>query len=683
MRYVVISDAIIAQIDEGRTKVLASTGITPKELCSASDQHLLELQQQLLMGSAWGSLEFCKEWVTPKYRTIGGRTYRLQLALSGGIDPESAIARRIWRELLRFSVALRLWPGRMGIAVKPSTILQNLRDLGHIIRKTELKEAGGFWSQVSRSVVVKQRPRSVLGLLAHYHKMGALPDAPAGGKRKGTQPRRDRTDEPEHVAAVEDKKLWQPFPDAYTTIAGARAIKMMRAVGPTLIQALERAITVPLRVTTKRGGSPLTKEGMRKANKVALDRAIGDWDWRAVDGTALSTFEMKSTDGLSKGPWAPPRTYNDAWLLLSTLQACHFWIVAFSLGGRHGEILGLRENCLRREASQTPTGSFQSWKLDGIQGRQTEVPLPATTVEAIQQQVRLAKLVKRAADIDGDHLWVRMGLRGPGKKGEPLADFDRLFGRFNEVFGLEHYLEEDGHQIYRFRKTLVRVVALALVHAPKILMDILGHRDEQMTVMRYILSDPGILTEIEEVTRELIILKGLDAVTNRDQLQGKAAPIFRERVAQHVKLLGRDALEPQNIREFIEVITEGGGGWAIIGPGKVCTGFRKGGLCNDSKGEANPHYCQPECPNQLQFPGYEKFDGTVTSAILEAIETLDYMVDQLRQSAENGEDMLVAQFAGQIKGLLSQWREVDQHFQSRHLNDPLVKKHFPQVVLLV
>jgi hypothetical protein len=38
-------------------------------------------------------------------------------------------------------------------------------------------------------------------------------------------------------------------------------------------------------------------------------------------------------------------------------------------------------------------------------------------------------------------------------------------------------------------------------------MDVFGHRDEQMTIMRYILSDPGILSEVQQVVREMLILK--------------------------------------------------------------------------------------------------------------------------------------------------------------------------------
>jgi hypothetical protein len=97
-----------------------------------------------------------------------------------------------------------------------------------------------------------------------------------------------------------------------------------------------------------------------------------------------------------------------------------------------------------------------------------------------------------------------------------------VFNSFVEILGLERWLTDGGMNPHRFRKTLARIVALALVHAPKILMDVFGHRDEQMTIMRYILSDPGILSEVQQVVREMLILKGVEAINKADEVQGPA-----------------------------------------------------------------------------------------------------------------------------------------------------------------
>jgi hypothetical protein len=132
------------------------------------------------------------------------------------------------------------------------------------------------------------------------------------------------------------------------------------------------------------------------------------------------------------------------------------------------------------------------------------------------------------------------------------------------------------------------------------------------------------------------------------------------------------------LREFVLTITEGGGGWAIIAPGTVCTGFTKGGACNQGDGKADPHYCSPECHNQLLIP---HGDG-MASVIVDAMETLDYMIEQLKQADESDEPMLIAQFGGQVKNLLHQWKEVDRHYKDKHESHPIVNKYLSNVVLL-
>ncbi|MBM7127991.1 hypothetical protein [Dyella mobilis] len=668
--------------------VLSLIGLTPQKLCHASDEQLLQIQAQLLMGNTWGHWEYPKEWGRGKWQTLGRRSYRLELVLPDNEDPDSPFAQRMWRELLRLTLALRLWPGPFGLVSKPSSIRSLVGTIGRVLRGLADSSEESLWARVDPTnarIFGGKAAITRLNVVAYFRGMGALPDGPNAAMRKGHQPRRDRTGEPEHATPKNEGKQWQPFPDPYTAAAGWRAISMMQAVGPNVIGAMERAVSIPIRLTTAEG-KPLSKSSIRAVNKASRDDVIKNWEWRAPDNSELNTLPMAitlSASGRNAGnvPW-PPRSYSDTWNLINLLQTSHLWLVALSLAGRHGEILEMKEDCLKRQDSETPTGRFVTWKLDGVSGRDAEAPLPDVVVQTLQQQVRLAKLVKRAHGVENDALWVKIGLKSSTGAGERLNDLGTGLVAFNAAFGIEPLMENTNVHMHRFRKTLVRIVALALVHAPKILMDILGHRDEQMTVMRYILSDPGMLSEIEEVTRELIILKGLEAIDKRDQLQGKAAPVLRERVEQYAQLLGRNALEPQNLREFVESITEGGSGWAIIGPGKVCTGFRTGGLCNAASGEANPHYCTPECHNQLLFPDYEQVNGTVASAVREAIETVDYMVEQLKCSAENGEVMLIAQFAGQITGLLRQWREVDQHFRDHHLNNPLITKHLSNVVLL-
>ena len=678
----------LESFEQSRKQVLATTHLTPEHLREANDEQLLQLQAQLLMGNTWGKWEVAKELMTAGMQKESTRTFRLGLAIPESMDGESDAARRVWRELMRFAIAMRLWPGPKGRLQKFSSIKGVITGLGRITRQIAALDEGGFWSRTNRIQAKKILGRvgqAYLNTVEYYHRLGALPDGPISTKRKGRQPHHDRTGEPEHSTHPDEMKQWQPFPDAYTAAAGWRAVQMIRIVGPTLLAALEKAAETPIRTVTTEG-KLLSKDRLWQLKKQALDPIITDWDWRSPDGLPLDTLPMTiniRTKGNRGGviSW-PPSTHTGAWRMLSLLQACHLWLIALPLAARQGEVLSMCEGSLRRETSETPTGSFITWKLDGPAGREGEAPLPDVVIFALRQQERLAKLVKRVHGVESNHLWVQTGDRRASEGGHRLNSFWNALWVFNSAFELEQLLDGTVLHMHRFRKTLVRIVALALVHAPKILMDILGHRDEQMTVMRYILSDPSLLSEIEEVTREMVVLKGLEAVSKRGQLQGKAAPAFRERVAMYCQLLGCDALEPQNLREFVHTITEGGGGWAIIGPGKVCTGFTKGGACNQGTGKANPHYCTPTCHNQLLMPDYDEPDGSMASAIVDAVEALDYMIDQLRQADDNGEVMLIAQFSGQVKGLLNQWREVDLHFKNHHGADPLVRKYIANALLL-
>ena len=519
-------------------------------------------------------------------------------------------------------------------------------------------------------------------LLRRLNRNGAIQDAPVARPRpKGSERARDRRGEPEHTARIETDVTWLPFPDAFTVEAGWNAIQMMRVVGPTLLDALETAEGMTFQTTvvgprSRKIGRPLSASYAVRVKSATLEPIISQWNWIGPDGAPLESLPFSvrlNARGIGEFSW-PPATYHQAWSILGLLQTCHLWLVSLCLAGRHSEIRSLKEGCLRRETSVTPTGVMHTTKLDGVGGREHEAPLPPLVVEAILQQERLAKLVKRVSGVSDNHLWVS----ATKWAGQPLVDFNPSLLAFVGAFDLAPLLNGGRPHMHRFRKTLVRIVALALVHAPKVLMDVLGHRDEQMTVVRYILSDPTLLDEIQECVRELIILKGVEAVQKRDELQGNAAPVLRERVAEYAKRVGSKAMEPQNLMEFVRAMTENGSGWAVIAPGIICTGFTRGGLCNKGQGGANPHYCNPACDNQLVMNEYDEDGVKVSSAVLKAIETVDYMLGKLREADTNGEDMLIAQFAGQVKAMLGRWREVDQHFADH----PVLSKHLPGVVLL-
>jgi integrase len=677
---------VAEHLDSTAIKVLTDFEVTHAKLAVASKEQLLDLQCRLLMGNTWGKWQVDPKHVSGRRVRDSECTYEVRSAIPAELDPSSEIASAVWCELLRVAIAGRLWPGPKGRRTAFSTTHTNIRMLGLLTRRIALRDGEGFWSRATREEVGEWLGTTgphYADLLGRLFDRGAIKDAPAGRtKPLGNAGPRDRTGEPEHHSHIDEQAQWQPFPDAFSAAAGRCAIKMIELVGQTLLDALEAAAdvkypTVVLDKRTSRVGKKLKYRTAAANRAAARNPVIANWDWRTANDAPLRTLPFEAEfhgKGRSGGISWPPRTYAQAMCVLSVLQTSHVWIASLSVGGRHGEIAALREGCVRREASVTPTARIHTWKLDGIPGRKHEAPLPNIVVTALRQQERLARLVKRLGGVDGDHLWTKFA----DGIGEPASDFRSSLHTFVATFKLQPLLDGTSPHMHRFRKTLVRMVALALVHAPKILMDILGHRDEQMTVMRYILSDPGLLHEIQETVQELVVLKGVEAIHRRDELQGKAADVLRDRVAVYAKRLGTKALEPQNVLEFARAMTEGGTGWAVIAPGILCTGFKTGGLCNKGQSDANPEYCHPGCHNQLVMPDFLEDGHKVASAVTHAMQTLDYMLSKLQEAENTGEELLVAQFAGQVKALLGRWHEVDLHYASH----PVVRRHLPNVVLL-
>lgn len=671
------SESLLSSVEQKTSDFLMAESLSPASLCGAGAERIVQLQGELLMGSTWGEWEVSGNLIAAHNVSNSRRTFRIDLAIPHGFDPDSPEARQVWLELMRFAVARRAFAlSGSGTSGRPwfSTIHTEIRSLANATKQLILRPGPGFWSRCSNDefcLWVGGRDRVFLNTVRKLHSLGAIADSPSGRRKPlGAGPSRDRTGEPEHRREVVSDQQYRPLPDAFTAAAGQRALFLVEDVGPTLLDALEHCSSIDLRTINldPRSASFGCELGLRHKYEVAasqLDPVIAGWGWKDGAGRPLNHLRFDfgfSQPGRGRFRW-PPRTHAQAESILSAIQNSHLFLIALADGGRHGELLSLREGAVRRADSPEPTLASITRKLDPNGGRVREVPIPAAVQFAVQQQERLARHLKDSYGVAGDHLWVRTG----NLRGLPLLDFGRQLRSFPAFLGVKSLLDDKNLHMHRFRKTLARICALALVHAPKILMDVLGHRDEQMTVMRYILSDPGLLKEVEEITRELLVLKGVWAIENMDSIQGRGAQNLRERWKQHAALVGKSALEPQNIREFIEVAFENGQALAVIAPGILCTSFTKGGRCNAHGGGApNPEHCSPQCDYQVtaNVSGFSN-DCTENDAVQLALDTANYILDQLQSATSRGEEMVVATLSGQLRSLLGRWSQVDR-FVSSH-----------------
>lgn len=652
--------------------VLASISITPAELSTADQPTLLSLQRQLLMGDQWGEWRVPPELIAAHRVLDSACSFRLALALPPGADPSSPQAQKVWCELMRVAIACRLWPNRRGRRATYSTIRSHLAVLGRLSRDFYLQSDSGFWVNVTQEEV-NSRPKMVrksVALLRRLQADGAICDAPLGVRKiSGQAPPRHRKHESELSQRPDLDLTYQPFSDEFTAALGCRALKFINLYGPALLDVLEASLDISIDAKYRRQRAGRTRtaiapRSMHERRVKVLNPLVRSWRWIGPDGRTIEPppMHIRTSGRVGAYSW-PPKTFPQVWSLLSIVQGSNLWAIALATAGRKGEVLSLREDCLERSDSDQFSIVMRTTKLDGVSGRLHHVPAPEVVRRAVALQIRLVRLVKKYSGVSGDHMWVSLD-RGIGV---PLASFSYALRTLVSSFDLSSLLEGTNAHMHRFRKTLVRMTALSLVHAPKVLMDVLGHRDEQMTVLRYILSDPGILQEIQEVVREMVVLKGVEAVRQIDHLQGGAAIEFRSRVADYAKRVGSSALEPQNLMEFVRSISEDGVGWAIIAPGIVCTGFTRGGLCNHGQGSANPDFCHPSCGKQLVMQTYDEDGIRIASAVSNAISSIEFLLEQLAKAEAESEEMLIAQFLGQIRTLLGRWHEVDAHFSSHQV----------------
>lgn len=642
-------------------RTLIGLALTPEELAKAGKDRLFELQKAAMLGNSWGVIDVPAGLQTVKTSP----PLDLWTRLPAGVGRKSAQAQRIVLELMRLAIAQAVFPSRTGIQMRHTTIRANMDAYARFTADCPaIGEPGPFWPVVSEAQIAARSSSYVplLSVLRHYHRMGAIADAPTGLPRvSGAEGPRDRTGEPEHSQAPKIIVPIKPYSDELVCAAGWAAIVMIRVVGPTLLDAVEAASRVRPRVRKLKGKGLVARSFESVTKAQARNPVIAGWDWRGPDGKRLKTIpiDISFKQGRHSEPltW-PPKTYHHALLLLSVLQGAHAFPVALSMGSRDSEMLSMKVGMIKLVSGSGSVGAFHTWKMQPAGGRGTEAPIPSLVVEAIKQQERMARILKRYYKVKNVNLW--FSIRHP----EQLPVFGHAMDQFFQAVGVSHLVTDGGANIYRFRKTLARIVALALVHAPKILMDVFGHRDEEITIVRYILADPAILSEVQTVVREMVVLIAADAVTNVDRVQGAGAPGFRERVNEYAKRVGESALEPQNLLEFARALTQDGSSWAVISAGVICTNFTEGGLCNKGQGRANPHYCSPKCDNQLDVARAQR---DVAGAVVQAIESIDYMLSLAKEAIADGDSMMVAQFQGQIRSLLGRWQEVDKHFSNNKL----------------
>jgi hypothetical protein len=334
-------------------------------------------------------------------------------------------------------------------------------------------------------------------------------------------------------------------------------------------------------------------------------------------------------------------------VVLGTVQMAHYFIASISIGARKSEALGLQRGCVVRSVDGRPYANGKTYKLvQRHEGEWRDWQLPEAAVDALAQQARLVEVAERiacltpahassgaASNAGSQHLWAQVSAANQSDATKPLADVNKALLGYARTLSLETAPGGQTLRPHRFRKTLARLVALALTQAPKLLMEVFGHKSIEMTLY-YILTDKGLRAEIETVSRELRVMRAKEVVermveadmaaqtTESSRLGGYgglAAVSLHNAVAVHRDRVHRrgDQWGATNVMELAELLTLQGKAWEQVRPGVLCTKFPgEAGPCNKSKGRPEPSKCQTTCGHRLEEAFLrEDVDGSIRDAL--------------------------------------------------------------------
>lgn len=430
----------------------------------------------------------------------------------------------------------------------------------------------------------------------------------------------------------------QPIPDDYLEEMGPRVLWIVEELGPNLLHLLE---AIPELVGGKTNGATR----MRR-----LARYFSQNTWRNRNGDPLIPPFPLRTGGVSGAASAnnpqewPPRHWEHVQNLSVTLQSAHLWIALLAMAGRDSEAQTLKRNCVSWDRDGKQYAGGKTYKLSPLlTGEERDWPAPEALVLALGQQRRLvdawARIIAgipskstqhRIFVIEDDHLWASLGRTGSGVT-ERLSGSTPALMLLATRVGLTDTPGGINLHPHRFRKTIARLMAIAVVDSPRILKKLLGHKDIAMT-LHYILADKAIQAEIIKVEHELRIMRAKVLIEEvHTSLHkpgalpyggygGGAMPRILKMVIEREAGLHQQGKEwgAEDTYELASILTVNGRYWRITAPGVLCLkpSPRQTGACT----------CDSSCENRVE-------DEIARRDVLEGIEVL---IDHGRRAlAEN------------------------------------------------
>lgn len=668
------------KFEEVRARVFRNVGVA--SIHTMSNPELFDLQKLLGLGDNWGVLVFPREWFAPgtssteAFRTIDIQT-TLRRASVRAEDLDLAIRTVVAATLL--VLATPVFNQRHTQYLKPSTVCTNMnRFLKVVIEVTRLpaRDDGKLLARLPMPIQgdgeKEKRRRIEVARFARFAERGFWTDVPSAALAPAPPP------SPQGDAPVPPKgpknNPYLPMNDKFVAEAGYRVAWVVETLGPALLECGQG-----IREIRK---ANMLSEGVRETQRwrrtELSKKFLADFDWKAPDGSPIVNlpFPMHFS-GMGKGgkfSW-PPRLMSQARMLLRVLQSAHLFVSLLSTGGRISEMLSLQPGSITESPNGIALTNGRTYKLSFlVDGEERDWPLPAIAIQALKQQEELAALaILGDDDSDGDEdgdadsvanadeagddvdivavesIWTREGGSGERIDGE----YNKYLRNVVKIFGLSEEFGKGNLHAHRFRKTTARLIALAIVGAPKILMDLFGHKQIGMT-LHYILADPDIRAEMLEVARAQTIMLAKTAITQADECGGPAAKELQSAVKAERFRMGSDFGE-DSLQELAETLTINGRHWQLVRPGVLCTkGPQVAGACTPSTAMPEPSRCRSRCDHRLELAFLKE----------DVDKSIEFAVKELRQAVADDDDAKAEMWRGQILTNIGRFEELRLKWES-------------------
>ncbi|OSI73299.1 tyrosine-type recombinase/integrase [Bradyrhizobium canariense] len=421
----------------------------------------------------------------------------------------------------------------------------------------------------------------------------------------------------------------EPFSDEFVTEFLRRALWIQENIADDMLDHLERDIHVRGQYKYWSSSSKQRQEELEAWRDRAELRRL-KYSWRLGRASRVSDV------------WPPPDVPS-LYIALGVLQGCNLGVVNACMGARSSEILAADDVGFGPVAGRYQSRTYKL--VDEIGGQARDWPLHPVAERAIEIQRRLSLLLRPEGQ---NHLWIRL----QGKKATRLTSATSVFRRTVEYLGLSHLLGSGTAHMHRWRHTVARLVALSVVGAPKVLFDLFGHKDIEMT-LHYMMSDPTIAEEAMLVAKEMTYALAKSGITDLIEGggSGPAAASLRQQLPRAMRM-GGDEFDT-GLSETAEVLTYEGKTWSLVREGVICTkGLGEYGPCTKGRGAPDPGACRTACDHRFEL----------TIAKQQCKEILTALTRERQAADANGLEMLVENLDGQIVAELKRWDEVREQF---------------------